>query len=63
MTSFKIDLKEIYCRTHRCLSIIKESISIDCAKLWNNAPEEIKNASTIFSAKREIKKFSRLLEI
>ena len=33
-----------------------ESISIDCAKLWNNAPEEIKNASTIFSAKREIKK-------
>ena len=33
------------------------SISIDCAKLWNNAPTEIKNASTLAGAKREIKKF------
>ena len=40
-----------------------ESISIDCAKLWNNAPVEIKNAKTIFCAKREIKKFCFLMEI
>ena len=40
-----------------------ESIGIDCAKLWNNAPMEIKNATTINGAKREIKKFCRLLEI
>ena len=41
----------------------RESISIDCAKLWNNAPLEIKNAPTLTGAKREIKKFCKLLQI
>ena len=39
-----------------------ESISIDSAKLWNNAPEVIKNAITLRGAKREIKKYCKLLE-
>ena len=41
----------------------RESISIDCAKLWNNAPAVIKNAPTLTSAKREIKKFCKSLEM
>ena len=41
----------------------RESISIDCAKLWNNAPEVIKNTPTLTGARREIKKFCRLLEV
>ena len=40
-----------------------ESISIDCAKLRNNAPEVIKSASTLACAKREIKKYCKLLEL
>ena len=40
----------------------RESISIDCAKLWNNAPDSIKNATTLVGAKREIMKFCKLLE-
>ena len=40
----------------------RESMSIDCAKLWNNAPLEIKNATTKGMAKREIKKFSKTLQ-
>ena len=40
-----------------------ESIGIDCAKLWNSAPLEIKNANTLYGAKIEIKKFCRLIEI
>ena len=41
----------------------KESMSIDCARLWNIAPTEITNAATKPAAKREIKRFSRSLEI
>ena len=41
----------------------RESISIDCAKLWNNAPEVIISASTLACAKREIKKYCKLLEL
>ena len=41
----------------------KESVSIDCAKLWTNAPTEITSATTKSAAKREIKKFARSLEI
>ena len=40
-----------------------ESIGIDCAKLWNNAPLDIKNATTLYGAKIGIKKFCRLIEI
>ena len=40
----------------------KESMSIDCAKLWNNAPPEIINATSKEMAKREIKKFSKTLK-
>ena len=41
----------------------RESISIDCARLWNNAPSSIKNAPTLGSAKSEIKKFCKSLEL
>ena len=41
----------------------RESMSIDCARLWNIAPPEIINAVTQSAAKREIKKFSRSLEL
>ena len=39
-----------------------ESISIDCAKLWNNAPTEVKNAPTLWAAKKAIKKHCRQFE-
>ena len=41
----------------------RESMSIDCARLWNIAPPEIINAATQSAAKREIKKFSKTLEM
>ena len=41
----------------------RESMSIDCAKLWNNAPTEVKNATAKASAKKEIKKFTMTLEL
>ena len=41
----------------------RESMSIDCARLWNLAPEEIRNAETKSVAKQTIKRFSRTLEI
>ena len=43
--------------------VASESFSIDAAKLWNNATDEIKNALTLRGAKREIKKFCKTLEI
>ena len=39
------------------------SMSRDCAKLWNQAPAEITNAPTLFSAKRLIKAYCRTLEL
>ena len=41
----------------------KMSFSRDCAKLWNVAPDSIKQASTLGRAKSEIKKFCKLLEL
>ena len=38
-------------------------MSIDYAKLWNNAPTEVKNATKKASAKKEIKKFTMTLEL
>ena len=40
----------------------RESMSIDCARLWNIALSVITNAVTKSAAKREIKKFVRTLE-
>ena len=40
-----------------------ESLSIDAARLWNNATVEIKNAPTLRGAKREIKKFCKTLQM
>ena len=40
-----------------------KNISRDCAKLWNNAPMTIKNASTLWCAKKEIKSYCRSLEL
>ena len=39
-----------------------ESFSIDTAKLWNNSPEVIKNATTIGMAKNAIKNYCKSLE-
>ena len=39
------------------------SFSRDTAKLWNNAPDIITNASTLSQAKREIKKYVTQLPI
>ena len=39
-----------------------ESISIDSARLWNNAPPDIKNAHTLWTAKKAIKKYCKNLE-
>ena len=41
----------------------KESLSIDAAKLWNNAPKIITEAQTLCGAKREIKKYCKTLEV
>ena len=41
----------------------KMSFSRDCARLWNMAPESIKQAPTLGFAKSEIKKFCKSLEL
>ena len=41
----------------------RESIGIECARLWNNAPISVKNAPTLAGAKREIKIFCKSMEI
>ena len=40
-----------------------ESFSIDTAKLWNNSPEVIKNATTIGMAKNAIKNYCKSFEL
>ena len=39
----------------------RESIGIDCARLWNIAPNAVKNAPTLVGAKREINFFANPL--
>ena len=39
-----------------------ESISIDSARLWNCAPLEVKNAHTLWAAKKAIKIYCKNLE-
>ena len=50
-------------KDHAKTKAARESMSIDCARLWNFAPPEVTNAVNLAAAKREIKKFSRTLEI
>ena len=45
------------------LTAAKLSFSRDTAKLWNNAPDKITNAANLSWAKREIKKYCKLLEL
>ena len=45
------------------LKLSKSSFNIDLAKIWNRAPEEVKSATTLISAKKAIKKFSKSLPI
>ena len=45
------------------IATAKESFIRDAAKLWNKAPIAVKAATTIFSAKKEIKKFASSLPI
>ena len=37
----------------------QSSFTYDAAKLWNNAPNNIKNCKTLFSAKKEIRKYAQ----
>ena len=50
-------------KDHAKTKAARESMSIDCARLWNFAPPEVTNAVNLAAAKREIKKLSRTLEI
>ena len=43
--------------------VAMNSFCMDTAKLWNNCPNNITNATTIGIAKNAIKKFARTLEI
>lgn len=45
------------------LKVSKMSFVYDAAKLWNNAPQTIKECKTLLSAKREIKNYCRTLPI
>ena len=45
------------------LKVSKMSFVYDAARLWNNAPQTIKECKTLASAKREIKKYCRTLPI
>ena len=40
-----------------------ESFSINAAKIWNNAPASIKNATSLLKAKNEIKKYCKTLPV
>ena len=40
-----------------------ETFINDGIKAWNKAPDAIKNCNSLFSAKREIKKFVKTLQI
>ena len=42
---------------------VKNSFSIDTAKIWNNCPEVIKTAKSVGIAKSEIKKHCKSLEL
>ena len=43
--------------------LVRNSCTGDATKLWNKAPMAVKSATTIFSAKKEIKKFATTLPI
>ena len=50
-------------KDHAKSKVVCESHCLDTAKLWNNATQEIKNASTLGIVKSAIKIFARTLEI
>ena len=43
--------------------IITSTFVNDAAKLWNNAPESIKSCTSIYSVKKEIKKYTGKLPL
>ena len=45
------------------LKVSQSSFNIDAARIWNNAPEDVHNATTLSSAKRAIKTFCKSLPI
>ena len=50
----------------KCMNIEQYPLKLeprDCARLWNMAPDSIKQASTLGCAKSEIKNFCKLLEL
>ena len=44
-------------------SLVINSCIGDSTRLWNQAPQSVKNCTTIWSAKKEIKKFAATLPI
>ena len=45
------------------LVISQSNFNIDAAKVWNDAPEDVKNAVTLAEAKRKIKLHCKTLSI
>ena len=44
-------------------TLTMDSFVYDATKMWNNAPDSIKNANSIYSAKTEIKSYCKLLPL
>ena len=62
-TSIKLTTTTKKWKDHAKTKAARESMSIDCARLWNLAPPGVINAVNQAAAKREIKKFSRTLKL
>ena len=47
--------------TRIALATAQESFLRDAAKIWNNAPINVKNAKSLYLAKKEILKFVKTI--
>ena len=44
-------------------TLTMDSSVYDATKMWNNAPDSLKNANSLYSAKSEIKSYCKLLPL
>ena len=44
-------------------TLTMDSFVYDATKMWNNAPDSLKNANSLYSAKSEIKSYCKLLPL
>ena len=54
--------ENVLMETHGCKTLNGTFIN-DAAKIWNRAPAEIKDSTSLYAAKNNIKKFVRTLPI